>query len=113
MRHCLLIALLLLTACSRDDKPTPAQAESLRPADTRLAAVYERSCLNCHGRSDGTAPLTGHASAWAPRLAKGMPALLHSVHQGLNSMPAMGLCPDCSDSDLEHLITFMSRTDKQ
>lgn len=112
MRHLALIALLLLAACSRDDKPTPAQAEALRPADARLAAVYERSCLNCHGRSDGAAPLTGHASAWAPRLAKGMPALLQSLHQGLNSMPAMGLCPDCSDSDFEHLINFMSLSHK-
>ncbi len=105
-----LLALLALQACGRDAPPTAiaAQAEALRPAEPRLAAVYERSCLACHGRAHSGAPLTGDAQAWAPRLAKGMEALLLSSRQGLGGMPAMGLCADCSDADLRALIEFMS-----
>lgn len=107
-----LMTLLALQACGRDAPPTAAaiaaQAETLRPAEARLAAVYERSCLACHGRAHSGAPLTGDAQAWAPRLAKGMEALLLSSRQGLGSMPAMGLCADCSDADLRALTEFMS-----
>lgn len=99
----------LLTACGKPADPAAAaaRAEALRPADARLAAIYERSCLNCHARADSGAPLTGHAQGWATRSQRGQPALLTSAKQGLGAMPAMGLCADCSDADLRDLITFM------
>ncbi|MCH7344585.1 c-type cytochrome [Pelomonas sp. CA6] len=102
---------LLLAGCgAREPAPPPALAriEQARPADARLAQAYERSCLACHTRPESGAPLTGHAAAWAPRLAKGMPALQRSVAQGLGGMPAQGLCPDCTPADVEQLILFMS-----
>lgn len=109
----LIACTLLLGACGQAADTAPsaaeiAQAASLRPADARLAAVYERSCLNCHGRLESAAPLTGLARAWEPRLAKGMPSLLASAKNGLGAMPAMGLCPDCSDAELNDLIAFMA-----
>ncbi|MEJ6000703.1 c-type cytochrome [Paucibacter soli] len=106
----LILLPLLLAACGADQAaaPTAAQLERHRPADARLAAQYERACFNCHARAESGAPLTGHAAAWAPRLKRGMPALLSSVKNGLNSMPSMGLCPDCSDADLEQLTRYMS-----
>lgn len=112
MRCMSLFALLLLAACSAEAPPPDrARLEALRPADARLAAQYERSCLLCHARPESGAPLTGHAAAWAPRLARGMDALLASSRQGLGAMPAMGLCADCSDADLRALIEFMSKGD--
>jgi len=110
MRTCLLILPLLLAACGADQAPPPtaAQLERHRPADARLAGLYERACFNCHSRAESTAPLTGHQAAWAPRLRRGMPALVASVKNGLASMPPMGLCPDCSDAELEQLTRFMS-----
>lgn len=107
----LLLCATLLAACS--PKPPSAAdhayAEQARPADAALAALYERSCFNCHARAGSGAPLTGDTAAWAPRLAKGEAALLTSVQQGLGGMPAQGLCPDCSDTQFKALIDFMSR----
>jgi cytochrome c5 len=52
--------------------------------------------------------MTGDAAAWAPRLAKGMEALLVSVNNGLNAMPPKGMCFDCTDADYTALIEYMS-----
>lgn len=101
------LLLLLLAACSK--APPPAvDAESLRPHDAQLAAQYERSCLLCHGRAGSGAPATGDTAAWAPRLAKGLDALVASSRNGVGGMPAGGLCADCSEAQLRALIQFMS-----
>lgn len=107
-----LAALGALAAC-QDRAPTPPSdadvlaADTLRPARPELAATYERSCMACHGVRSA-APLTGHAESWRPRLAQGMDTLLKHTREGLRGMPAMGMCPDCSDQDFRDLITFMS-----
>ena len=105
-------ALAAVAGCSPKTPAAPArpvaELESLRPADTRLADVYERACFLCHARAGTGAPLVGDAAAWAPRLAKGSDALVAQVRQGLGGMPARGLCPDCSDADFAALIAFMS-----
>lgn len=102
-----------LQACSPEAPPAPpplARVEAARPADARLAQLYERSCQACHARLESGAPLSGDAAAWTQRLQKkGMPALLQSVAQGLGGMPALGLCPDCTAADVEALIRFMSQ----
>ncbi|MDT9000665.1 c-type cytochrome [Paucibacter sp. APW11] len=103
-----LCSAVLLVACGRPAAPDPALAERARPADAALAAVYERSCYNCHARAGSGAPLTGDAAGWSPRLAKGRAALLASVQNGLGGMPAQGLCPDCSEAQFSALIDFIS-----
>ena len=112
MRLTLLAPFALALLCGCGAKPAPsisaAEVEALRPADARLAAAYERSCLLCHGRPGSGAPATGDTTAWAPRLAKGADALLASSRDGLGGMPAMGLCTDCSEAELRQLILFMS-----
>jgi len=120
MRHtCLLAAALLLIAC--DDAAGPdetekivpdetdiAFAQSAQPADDSIAGIYNRTCRNCHVVSGVGAPLTGHAEAWAPRLAeRGRQGLLQSTKLGYRFMPARGLCTDCSDEDYLALIDFM------
>jgi cytochrome c5 len=104
--------LAALAACQEQTTAPPADADvlaadTLRPARPELAAIYERSCMACHGVRSA-APLTGHAASWQPRLAQGMDALLKHTREGLRGMPAMGLCPDCGEQDLRDLITFMS-----
>lgn len=101
---------LLLAACGEQKPTVPdiAQLEQLRPSEARLAGLYERSCLLCHARAGSGAPLTGDAAGWAPRQAKGMQTLLANARQGLGAMPAMGLCADCSEADLQALINFMT-----
>ncbi|HEV6965319.1 MULTISPECIES: c-type cytochrome [Roseateles] len=103
--------LALLGGCGDSSAPAPRltqDAEQLRPADARLAAAYERSCLLCHGRAGSGAPTTGDAAAWAPRLAKGLDQLVASARDGVGGMPALGMCADCSEADLRALIVFMS-----
>lgn len=69
---------------------------------------YNKSCVVCHDQGVAGAPKTGDAAAWAPRLEKGMDALMASVKNGLNAMPPMGMCFDCSDEEYMELIQYMS-----
>ncbi len=69
---------------------------------------YNKSCVVCHDQGVAGAPMTGNAEAWAPRMEKGMEALLASVKNGLNAMPPMGMCFDCTDEEYMELITYMS-----
>ena len=71
-------------------------------------AQYAVSCGACHAYAVSGAPKTGDAAQWAPRLEKGMEALVASVKNGLGVMPAGGLCTTCSDDDYKALITYMS-----
>jgi cytochrome c5 len=90
----LLAVILALTAASAFAQPDMAK--------------YDKSCKVCHATGAAGAPMTGDAAAWAPRLAKGMDALLASVHNGLNAMPPKGMCFDCTDADYTALIEYMS-----
>ena len=69
---------------------------------------YNKSCVVCHDQGVAGAPKTGDAAAWAPRLEKGMDALMASVKNGLNAMPPMGMCMDCTDEEYMELIKYMS-----
>jgi cytochrome c5 len=71
-------------------------------------AKYDKSCKVCHDAGAAGAPKIGDAEAWAPRLAKGMDALVASVNKGLNAMPPKGMCFDCTDADYTALIQYMS-----
>ena len=112
----------VLSACGRTEAPRPpgpTAAETdyalrAEPAPPALAALFDRSCKNCHGVAGNGAPLVGQISAWAPRLsARGADGLLQSVKKGRNAMPAGGLCPDCTDDEYRRIIAFMSTEPKR
>jgi cytochrome c5 len=84
------------------------RAATLRPADERLAALYDHSCRACHANAQANAPLTGDRAAWLSRLKKGRPELLRNVLTGFNGMPPGGQCFTCTTADFEALIAFMS-----
>jgi len=69
--------------------------------------VYNTNCVACHGTGAAGAPKVGDAAAWAPRIAKGLDALLVSATNGLNAMPPKGLCMSCSDAELQGAIEYM------
>jgi cytochrome c5 len=109
----------VLCACGRDSAPSPAdaagaaaraaaRAATLRPADERLAALYDHSCRACHANAQANAPLTGDRAAWLVRLKKGQPELVRNVLTGINGMPSGGQCFTCTTADIEALIAFMS-----
>ena len=107
-----LASLAVLAACSATPTRTPeelaAQAQVMTPKDSRLADLYAHGCKACHAVAGAGAPLVGDRAAWAPRVAKGMPALMNSVLSGYKGMPAGGQCFSCSASDYQALIRFMA-----
>lgn len=71
-------------------------------------AKYQTTCFACHFSGAAGAPKTGDVAAWAPRMEKGMDALIAAVKNGMNAMPATGLCADCSDDEYKAMIEFMA-----
>ena len=72
-----------------------------------VSAAYQSSCFACHASGAAGAPLLGDAEAWESRLEKGMDALMTNVINGMNAMPAKGLCMDCSDNELQAIVDYM------
>ena len=73
-------------------------------------ATYDSVCSACHNPAVAPtmkSPGLGDKAAWAPRIAKGMDALLASSTSGLNAMPPKGLCMTCSDAELMAAIEYM------
>ncbi|NQX87175.1 MAG: cytochrome c5 family protein [Halioglobus sp.] len=77
-------------------------------AQAEAPAKYQSSCFACHAMGAAGAPKTHDVAAWAPRMEKGMDAMVASVKNGLNGMPPTGLCADCSDAEYVELIQFMA-----
>ncbi len=73
-----------------------------------VESTYQMSCFACHGTGAAGAPIMGDADAWSERMAKGMDAVMVNVMNGINAMPAKGLCMTCSDDDLLALVNYMS-----
>jgi len=72
-------------------------------------ATYMMSCFACHSTGAAGAPKVGdgNADAWAPRMEKGMEAVVANAINGLNTMPPKGLCFTCTDEDLAAIVTYM------
>lgn len=84
-------------------EPTPAGTTGKSGSD-----VYGTFCRACHDAGLNDAPKFGDAEAWAPRVAKGVEALLQTTKSGLDLMPPMGLCMSCSDDELKAAIDYMT-----
>lgn len=109
MRRLLFALPLALAACEAPPQPlTPEQSAALKPADARLAALYESSCKACHAVADSGAPLTGDRTQWDARWAKGETVLLQHTQVGFAAMPAGGQCFTCTPADHAALIRFMA-----
>jgi cytochrome c5 len=86
-------------------EPAAAAGEAAAPKSGEQ--IYQANCVACHGTGVAGAPKLGDAAAWAPRIAKGMDALLKSATNGLNAMPPKGLCMACSEDELKGTIQYM------
>ena len=67
-------------------------SRALTPPDPVLAAIYNRSCRNCHTIAATGAPLTGDSAAWASRMTRGRKTLVENVVNGVGAMPPFGMC---------------------
>lgn len=90
----------MLAACSQES------AESLANAHPGKA-TYNEACISCHNPGISGAPRLGDPDAWQPRAAKGRQALVNSTINGMNNMPAKGMCWQCSDEDLGLAVDYM------
>jgi len=70
-------------------------------------SVYNSACTACHGTGAGGAPVVGDGAAWADRIAQGNDTLYDHAINGLNGMPAMGLCMDCSNDEIKLAVDYM------
>lgn len=73
------------------------------------AATYKTTCQSCHATGAAGAPKMGDKAAWAPRIAKGMDALVQSSINGVpgTSMMPKGMCAACSNDDLKAAVEYM------
>lgn len=120
-----LVALLCtLSACSQDKTPAMDDEEVAtriqpvgrvhleKPAAAATEArsgeaIVKASCSACHSTGAAGAPTIGNKNEWAPRIAKGLDALLESSKNGLNAMPARG-ASNATDLELARAIVFMA-----
>ena len=70
---------------------------------------YMASCFACHMTGAAGAPKVGAGmfAEWEPRLEKGIDAVVLNAINGINTMPAKGLCFDCTDEDLRAVVEYM------
>lgn len=112
MRVLFLVMMLALSGCGKPvsvaSLERQTESRQLRPQNPEIAAIYARSCSNCHTVAATGAPLSGDKLAWAPRMDKGMGMMVDSVINGFGGMPPFGLCMDCSAEQFEALIQFMA-----
>jgi cytochrome c5 len=98
---------------TRAAAPVAAVVEEVAAVAAEVAAfdvesTYQMSCFACHGTGAAGAPILGDAEAWAPRMEKGMDAVMLNVVNGVNAMPPKGLCFTCTDDDLAAIVAYMS-----
>ena len=105
------VAFVTLAACSPSGPP--ADFASLKPSESRLAALYEQSCKACHTNRNSGAPLVHDHAAWDPRWDKGLDVLTQHAIAGFGAMPAGGQCAACKLDDYRRLIRFMADREKE
>lgn len=102
----LICAALFASVNFADDEPLQLAALS---DGFNAETTYMASCFACHSTGAAGAPkvAAGNAAEWAPRLEKGMDAVLEIVIKGSNAMPPKGLCFTCTDDDLRAVVEYM------
>jgi cytochrome c5 len=93
------ITLIAATAGALADEP----AKTPRTAD----AILNQYCNVCHLTGWNGAPLSGDANDWQSRLPTGFDSMFKNAKQGINAMPPMGTCQDCTDEELQAAIRKM------
>ena len=86
-----------------------AETEATRPMRS-ADAILNQYCNVCHATGWNGAPVSGDAAEWKLRLRDGLDAMVRNAQQGLNNMPPMGTCQDCSEAELRAAIEAMIAT---
>lgn len=71
-------------------------------------AVYDSGCAVCHAAGVAGAPKFGDTAAWQAKLEqKGLQALRDNAVNGINAMPAKGLCTNCSAEEVHGAVDYI------
>lgn len=93
--------------------PAANPAEPIKPQSIRSGeAVYQASCVACHGSGVAGAPKIGDKAAWSSRVAQGNSVLIQHALQGFKGMPAKGTCSSCSDAEIKGAVEFLIQKSK-
>ena len=98
---------LIALVCAVVGSATVAFATEAAKAPRAPDAILNQYCNVCHLTGWNGAPLNGDANDWQPRLSTGFDSLIKNAKQGINNMPPMGTCQDCTDTELEAAIRKM------
>ena len=69
--------------------------------------LVQLQCAKCHHDGLNGAPRIGDRTAWAPRLAKGLPAVVKTALHGHGGMPARGGLAQATDAEIQGAIVYM------
>ena len=76
--------------------------------DPSVLEKWRRSCALCRVAGQGGAPRMGDVAAWSSRVDRGLDKMLENTLVGLERMPPLGYCMDCSEADFVLMIQMMT-----
>ena len=89
--------------------PMAAAAGATAGGEFNVEQAYQQNCNVCHASGMAGAPKFDDAAEWQARLAdKGMETLVANAINGINAMPAKGMCMTCSDENIAELVEYIS-----
>lgn len=113
IKTCLLISSIIIAGMTFTGSIGAKEAQALQIAQLsegfNAEQKYMASCFACHSTGAAGAPKVGDgmAAEWEPRLEKGLDTIVQNAINGVNTMPAKGLCFDCSDDDIKAIVEYM------
>lgn len=90
-----------------EDCGAPAAAVEVAAGPRAGDVVYNAACMACHATGAAGAPVTGDKAGWAPRINKGVATLVKNSINGINAMPPMGMCMNCSEDEIKAAVEYM------
>lgn len=88
--------------------PAAAVATPDKAGPNKGKAIYESTCVVCHGAGIAGAPKAGDKAAWAPRLKTGIDTLYASALKGKGAMPPKGGNQTLGDADVKAAVDYLA-----
>lgn len=70
-------------------------------------AVYEKTCVACHGSGVAGAPRLGDKAAWKEHIAAGLEHMTENAIRGENAMPPRGGNAKLSDAEIRAAVAYI------